>query len=62
MTNSGYDCSQSGSEKPRARLGIFGNGYGPVRFVDMLVPFSADALFSTVLDLYKWDQAVKAAS
>ena len=31
-----------------------------MRFVNMSVPFSAGALYSTVLDLYKWDQAVDA--
>ena len=31
-----------------------------MRFLNMSVPFSAGALYSTVLDLYKWDQAVNA--
>ena len=36
------------------------SGHDPTRFVNMSVPFGAGALNSTVLDLYRWDQAMDA--
>jgi CubicO group peptidase (beta-lactamase class C family) len=35
-----------------------GRGVSNARFYDMSIPFSAGALYSTVEDLYKWDQAL----
>ncbi|HEY0263384.1 MAG TPA: serine hydrolase domain-containing protein [Granulicella sp.] len=60
MTNSGYDSSHPTAKNHAQGYTYSENGYEPARFMDMSVPFSAGALYSTVLDLYKWDQAVKA--
>lgn len=62
MTSSGYDSS---AEIIPGRA----KGYGPgpqggwrnAVFIDMSVPFSAGALYSTVDDMLKWDQALYAA-
>lgn len=61
MTNSGYDSSHPTAKNHAQGYTYSENGYEPIRFVDMSVAFSAGALYSTVLDLYKWDQAVKAS-
>ncbi len=60
MKNSGYDSSH-----PTARNHAKGyvpgkNGYRPAQYVNMTVPYSAGALYSTVQDLYTWDQALEA--
>ncbi len=60
MEDSGYDKSH-----PTAKIHAQGytytpSGYKPSRYVNMTVPFSAGALYSTVLDLYKWDRALHA--
>ena len=34
------------------------NGYVNSPFLDMSLPYAAGAMYSTVLDLYKWDQAL----
>jgi CubicO group peptidase (beta-lactamase class C family) len=60
MTNSCYDSSQPMAKNHAQGYTYSENDYVPVRFVDMSVPFNAGALHSAVLDLYKWDQAVKA--
>jgi CubicO group peptidase (beta-lactamase class C family) len=60
MTNSGYDSSHPTAKNHAQGYTYSENGYQPVPFVDMSVLFSAGALYSTVIDLYKWDQAVKA--
>jgi CubicO group peptidase (beta-lactamase class C family) len=58
MTNSGYE-NNGPLLKNRAR-GYEKNGsrYVNASFIDMSVPYSAGALYSTVEDLYLWDQAL----
>ncbi|MGC4022252.1 MAG: serine hydrolase domain-containing protein [Cyclobacteriaceae bacterium] len=58
MTNSGYDNSRT-VMKNRAR-GYEKNGrlYINATFIDMSVPYSAGSMYSTVEDLYLWDQAL----
>ncbi len=58
MKNSGYDLSRP-LLKNRAR-GYEKNGrlYINANFIDMSVPYAAGALYSTVEDLYLWDQAL----
>lgn len=59
MKNSGYDHSESILKKRAAgyeKQGLFFNA----GFLDMSVPFSAGALYSTVEDLFLWDRALSA--
>jgi len=60
MTDSGYDRSHPTAKNHAQGYRYSASGYEPARFVNMSVPFSAGALYSTVLDVYKWDQAVDA--
>jgi CubicO group peptidase (beta-lactamase class C family) len=60
MTDSGCDTSHPTAKDHAQGYRYSPSGYEPARFVNMSVPFSAGALYSTVLDLYKWDQAVDA--
>ena len=58
MNNTGYDHHET-LWKNRAR-GYEKNGrrYVNADFIDMSVPYAAGALYSTVEDLYLWDQAL----
>ena len=58
MRSTGYDLSEPILEK-RARA--YEQGFGGVRnaeYLDMTLPYSAGSLYSTVEDLYLWDQAL----
>jgi len=58
MTNSGYE--HNGIKMTNQAIG-YDNGPGGVaeaKFIDMSIPFSAGAMYSTVEDLYKWDRAL----
>ena len=58
MVDSGYD-SNSRIIMNRAQGYTFGSdGLENAPYIDMPVPFSAGGLYSTVLDLYKWDRAL----
>ncbi len=57
MTNSGVDHNDTklrNAAKPYQRLGI---EFQDATYIDMSIPFSAGAIYSTVEDLYLWDQA-----
>jgi len=58
MTNTGYDHNRT-LFKNRAR-GYEKNGrrYVNADFIDMSVPYAAGSMYSTVEDLYLWDQAL----
>ena len=59
MTNTGYDWPAT-ILKDRAS-GYTKDGDGQIRnadFLDMGQPYAAGSLYSTVLDLYKWDRAL----
>lgn len=58
MADTGYDRSEVILE--RRAQGYERTPEGPVNasFIDMSLPYAAGALYSTVLDLYKWDQAL----
>jgi CubicO group peptidase (beta-lactamase class C family) len=58
MTNTGYDWSHT--ILPRRASGYTRGGSGIVNagYVDMGQPYAAGALYSTVGDLLKWDQAL----
>ncbi|GAA3929085.1 serine hydrolase [Hymenobacter algoricola] len=58
MQDTGYDLP--GTVLPRRAAGYDRNGqeYANIPYIDMGVPYAAGALYSTVQDLYKWDQAL----
>lgn len=58
MTNSGYD--HHGTLLKNRANGYEKNGrhYVNADFLDMSVPYAAGSLYSTVEDLYRWDQAL----
>jgi CubicO group peptidase (beta-lactamase class C family) len=52
MEDTGYDHGTEG-------LAVgYRTGFDPASFVDMSVPYAAGALYSTVLDLLRWDEAL----
>ena len=60
MTNSGYDHhytilkNRAAGYTPSYKRGKYGN----VNYVDMSIPYAAGSIYSTVEDLYLWDQAL----
>lgn len=63
MTNSGYDSSHPTAKNHAEGYDAYDDAkkkYPLTSFVDMSVPFSAGALYSTVRDLYTWDRALGA--
>lgn len=58
MNNSGYDHHKTIIPNRATGYGKTMDGYVNSRYLDMSVPFSAGALYSTVEDLYLWDQAL----
>lgn len=60
MTNSGYD-HQYNVLRNRASgysRGYLRNDYYNTNYVDMSIPYAAGSIYSTVEDLYLWDQAL----
>ncbi|HJY63461.1 MAG TPA: serine hydrolase [Ignavibacteria bacterium] len=58
MANSGYDHSDMVYEnKSIGYTGSFA-GIQSARFIDMSIPYAAGSMYSTVEDMYKWDQAL----
>ena len=60
MKSSGYDLSAPILAKRAAGYEKRGGGYVNASYADMTVPYSAGALYSTVEDLFIWDQALSA--
>jgi len=58
MTNTGYDHFETVLSKRATGYDRTPLGFRNSRFIDMTVPFSAGSMYSTVEDLYKWDQAL----
>jgi len=58
MEQSGYDLSAPLIKKRAAGYRKTIDGYANAPYLDMSLPFSAGALYSTVEDLYLWDQAL----
>jgi CubicO group peptidase (beta-lactamase class C family) len=58
MKNSGYDHNIEIIPKRAYGYNHFALEVQNANYIDMTVPFSAGALYSTVEDLYKWDQAL----
>jgi CubicO group peptidase (beta-lactamase class C family) len=60
MKNSGYDRHDTLSSKRAAAYAKTENGYNNAAYLDMSIPYAAGSLYSTVEDLYLWDQALYA--
>ena len=58
MTNSGYDLSSPLIAKRASGYAKTGRGYINAPYLDMSIPYAAGSLYSTVEDLYLWDQAL----
>ncbi len=60
MKNSGYDRHDTLISKRAAAYAKTENGYNNAAYLDMSIPYAAGSLYSTVDDLYLWDQALYA--
>ncbi len=58
MSNSGYEHSDKAYENKASGYSNSFTGVQPARYIDMSVPYSAGSMYSTVEDMYKWDQAL----
>ena len=58
MKNSGYDHFDTLLEKRATGYQKTANGYNNAPYLDMSIPYAAGSLYSTVEDLYLWDQAL----
>lgn len=62
MKDSGYDSSHPTANNHAMGYQYSRGGEHPAQFVNMSVPYSAGALYSTVRDLYTWDRALAAGT
>jgi CubicO group peptidase (beta-lactamase class C family) len=60
MKNSGYDRHDTVLAKRAAGYQKTPGGYRNAPYLDMSIPYAAGSLYSTVEDLYLWDQALYA--
>lgn len=58
MTNSGYENSDLAYENKAKGYENSPLGVVPARYIEMSIPFSAGSMYSTVNDMFKWDQAL----
>jgi len=58
MHDTGYDHGDAIIERRAAGYERGGNGYRNAPYLDMTIPYAAGALYSTVEDLQRWDQAL----
>ncbi len=58
MKNSGYDNHAPLLQKRASGYEKIPDGYVNAAYLDMSLPYAAGSLYSTVEDLYKWDQAL----
>lgn len=58
MTNSGYAHNSSLLEKHASSYEKTPNGYVNAPYIDMSIPYAAGSIYSTVEDLFKWDQSL----
>jgi CubicO group peptidase (beta-lactamase class C family) len=59
MTNSGYDHHSSLIEKRAGGYQKTPGGFVNTTYLDMSIPYAAGSLYSTVEDLFKWDQSLQ---
>lgn len=62
MKNSGYDHFDALIQKRAIGYQKTSDGYVNAPYLDMSIPYAAGSLYSTVEDLYLWDQALYADS
>ncbi len=60
MKNTGYDHHDTLIPKRASGYSKTPNGYTNAAYLDMSIPYAAGSLYSTVEDLYLWDQALYA--
>jgi CubicO group peptidase (beta-lactamase class C family) len=58
MTNTGYDTPGLVVKRHATGYLLLGEGFVVAPYINMSVPYAAGGLYSTVDDLYKWDQAL----
>lgn len=58
MNNTGYDHWDTIIEKRASGYNKTPNGYVNANYLDMSIPYAAGSMYSTVEDLYLWDQAL----
>jgi CubicO group peptidase (beta-lactamase class C family) len=58
MKNTGYDHHDTILPKRASGYARTANGYTNAAYLDMSIPYAAGSLYSTVEDLYLWDQAL----
>ena len=58
LSSTGYDLFAPILPKRAAGYEKQGGGYVNAPYLDMSIPYAAGSLYSTVEDLYKWDQAL----
>lgn len=58
MTNTGYDVHGTIIKHRAAGYQKTSDGYENAPYLDMSLPYAAGSMYSTVEDLYKWDQAL----
>jgi CubicO group peptidase (beta-lactamase class C family) len=58
MKNTGYDHSDTLIPKRAAGYTKTADGYTNAAYLDMSIPYAAGSLYSTVEDLYLWDQVL----
>ena len=58
MTNTGYDRHDPLIQKRASGYVKTGTGYLNAAYLDMSLPYAAGSMYSTVEDLYLWDQAL----
>ena len=58
MTNTGFDHHETILKKRASGYEKNGDGYVNADYLDMSIPHAAGSLYSTVEDLYLWDQAL----
>ena len=58
MTDSGYDNHDDILKNRATGYEKNGNTFVNSKYLDMTIPYAAGSLYSTVEDLYKWDQAL----
>lgn len=58
MTNTGYDLHGTVLNKRASGYEKNPGGYTNAAYIDMGLPYAAGSMYSTVEDLYKWDQSL----
>jgi CubicO group peptidase (beta-lactamase class C family) len=58
MKNTGYDHHDTIISKRASGYSLKPDGYTNAPYLDMSIPYAAGSLYSTVEDLYLWDQAL----